>query len=94
MLGIQQFKRPQVSRQVFGLVKRSTALTPLRHSSCCHKKKEQVEDNNKAAPITSSKFWSDPLTWQRTRVNTLRYIVFFFFLIYIHIVSRILIYLL
>lgn len=68
MFGIRQLKRPQVSRHVVQLIKKSTTLTAYRHSSCCHKKKE--EENK--APITSSKFWSDPLTWQRTRVNTLR----------------------
>jgi hypothetical protein len=37
------------------------------YSTCCHKKTEKEEKK-----ATSLKFWSDPVTWQRTRVNTLR----------------------
>ncbi|GAA5798112.1 hypothetical protein HPULCUR_003512 [Helicostylum pulchrum] len=37
-----------------------------RNSSTCQKSKEDK------TPIISTKFWSDPVTWQRTRINTLR----------------------
>lgn len=63
MLVIQHFKRPQVAKHVLQMVGNTTIY---RHSSGCHKKKEEK------VSITSSKFWSDPVTWQRTRVNTLR----------------------
>ncbi|KAI9362327.1 hypothetical protein BD770DRAFT_408130 [Pilaira anomala] len=65
MLNIALAKKPQVNKHVLSLV-RNTMI--YRHSSCCHKPKQET----KPVPITSSKFWSDPVTWQRTRVNTLR----------------------
>lgn len=63
MLTIQQFRRPQTAKHVLQIIK-STAIN--RHSSCCHKKKEEK------LSVTESKFWLDPVTWQRTRINTLR----------------------
>ncbi|KAG2181332.1 hypothetical protein INT43_008915 [Umbelopsis isabellina] len=52
-------------------VTRRWAATCSSHNSdsskSCHKPK--------APAITSSEFWSDPTTWQRTRVNTFRCLI-------------------
>ncbi|KAK4516510.1 uncharacterized protein ATC70_011482 [Mucor velutinosus] len=69
MLSVHHLKRPSVSKQVL------RAWQPLQttirqQGSCCSKKQDE-----KPAAITSVKFWSDPLTWQRTRVNTLRCLI-------------------
>lgn len=67
MLRINTLKSPLTSRNVTKILNKTqyTAYT----SSCCHSKKKEAETK---APVTSLRFWSDPLTWQRTRVNTLR----------------------
>ncbi|KAI8876521.1 hypothetical protein K501DRAFT_338026 [Backusella circina FSU 941] len=49
---------------------RQWGYKPL-YSTCCPKKQQE----EKKEPVASLKFWSDPVTWQRTRVNTLRCLV-------------------
>ncbi|KAI9318065.1 hypothetical protein BX666DRAFT_1934485 [Dichotomocladium elegans] len=44
----------------------------VRSSSCCHRGKEKPEP---PPSVTSLKFWSDPTTWQRTRLNTFRCLI-------------------
>ncbi|KAI8642472.1 hypothetical protein BD408DRAFT_482793 [Parasitella parasitica] len=63
MLNIHHLKRPCIARVLLPL------QTTLRQGSCCAKKQEEPP------MITSAKFWSDPTTWQRTRVNTLRCLI-------------------
>lgn len=63
MLSILHAKKPLASKHVFSLVKNTMVY---RNSSTCQKSKEGK------TPIISTKFWSDPVTWQRTRINTLR----------------------
>ncbi|KAI9487630.1 MAG: hypothetical protein EXX96DRAFT_86353 [Benjaminiella poitrasii] len=52
---------------------KQTLFTRIRMTStCCHHK---VKSPEKKTPPTGLKFWSDPVTWQRTRINTLRCLI-------------------
>lgn len=66
MLGIHHLKRPCMAKHMARTLQ--PFQTTIRQGSCCSKKQEEKP------AVTSTKFWSDPITWQRTRVNTLRYI--------------------
>lgn len=85
MLSIHHFKRPTLLKQ--GLQVAVQSLKTQYTSSCCASKKKQEEKPSMA----SLKFWSDPITWQRTRVNTLRYNdeVFSLAVVYVYIYADI-----
>lgn len=64
MLRVCSMKRPLVTGMGLFSSKR------LPYTSCCKHNKEDTKPS-----VTNTKFWSDPVTWQRTRINTLRCLI-------------------
>ncbi|KAI9024442.1 hypothetical protein CLU79DRAFT_700636 [Phycomyces nitens] len=57
-----------LSRSCTGLFRARPIAARLQSYTCCHSKKQEPK-------VGSLGFWSDPLVWERTRLNTLRCLV-------------------